>query len=103
MTLKIVPGSLLLFLYGSRLLMLLLPILRGSWVLISAYLSASPAFSADGLADFQSFMNPWEHGNTAETIGGEGGRCAEVRANRREKHEKAGAIEWEKEGPRRQL
>ena len=43
-----------------------------------------------------------------ETIDGEGRRCAEVRANLRsgaaqnwwEKHEKAGAIEGEKEGAR---
>ena len=42
-----------------------------------------------------------------KTIGGEGGRCAEVRANWRSgvalnwqmKREKAGTIEGEKEGP----
>ena len=39
--------------------------------------SAPPAFSADGLADFQSFLNRREHGKIGETmIGGEGGRCA---------------------------
>ena len=49
--------------------------------------------------------------NIGKTIGGEGGRCAEVCANWhsgaalnwREKRKKAGAIEGEKEGPWQQL
>ena len=89
----ILVGSLHLSLYGSRLLMLLPPILRGFWAPISAYLSAPPAFSADGVDDFQSFLNCREHGKIAETIGREGGRCVG-------KHEMAGAIEGEKEWAR---
>ena len=82
MTLKIVLGSLLLFLYGSRLLRFSHQCCAAPehFSCLLALPSAPTAFSADGLANLQSFLDRQEYRKIVENIGGEVLRYALISA-----------------------